>query len=155
MDTAALLASAQRHFASPGEPRAASQRHFASQGEPQAAAGLTLLQRNGQPIGLALLTHQPDGLAYLRAFEDGMQAVLAARQQQPSWQLALVVDMQPAFEPQAASYRAALKKYSNSVVFEDVGIGLLLLGRPQPVWLPPAEVSAFLRQLDRWLLAAR
>lgn len=141
MDAAALLTAAQHYFA--------------SQAEPQAVAGLTLLQHKGQPIGLALLPRQPDGMAYLRAFEDGMQALLAARQQQPSWQLALVVDMQSAFEPQAASYRAALKKYSNSVVFEDVGIGLLLLGGRQPVWLLPAEVNTFLRQLDRWLLTTR
>lgn len=139
MDAAALLAAAQRHFLDPDAP--------------QSLAGLTALQYQGQPIGLALLTRQPDGMAYLQAFEDGMQALLAARQQQPSLQLALVLDMQPALAHEVVSYRAALKKYSNSVVFEDVGISLLLLGRPQPVWLPPAEVNPFLRQLDRWLLA--
>lgn len=132
---------------------AAAQHHFVDSGLPHTAAGLTILPRHGQPIGLAVLPAQADGMAYLRAFEDGMQALLAARQQQPGLELALVVDMQPALE-QAASYRAALKKYSNSVVFEDVGIGLLLLSSRQPVWLPPAEVCPFLRQLDRWLLAA-
>lgn len=138
MEAAALLAAAQRHFADPGPPHS--------------AAGLTILPRHGQPIGLAVLAAQTDGMAYLRAFEDGMQALLAARQQQPGLELALVLDMQPALE-QTASYRAALKKYSNSVVFEDVVIGLLLLSSRPPLWLPPAEVNPFLRQLDRWLLA--
>lgn len=138
MDAAALLAAAQRHFADPGPP--------------ESRAGLTILPRHGQPIGLAVLPAQAGGMAYLRAFEDGMQALLVARQQQPGLELTLVLDMQPALE-QAASYRAALKKYSNSVVFEDVGISLLLIGQPQPVWLRPAEVNPFLRRLDRWLLA--
>lgn len=138
MDAAAMLAAAQRHFADLGPP--------------QAVAGLTILPRHGQPIGLAVLPAQADGMAHLRAFEDGMQALLTARQQQPGLELALVLDLQPALE-QAASYRAALKKYSNSVVFEDVGIGLLLLSSRPPLWLPPAEVNPFLRGLDRWLLA--
>jgi len=140
MEAAALLAAAQRHFADSGPP--------------ETVAGIAILQRQGQPIGLAMLPQQPDAMAYLHAFEDAMQALLAARQQQTSLELALVLDMQPALAHSAASYRAALKKYSNSVVFEDVGIGLLLLSSRPPVWLPPAEVSPFLRQLDRWLLAA-
>lgn len=139
MDAAALLAAAQRHF---------SAEHAS-----QTSEGLALLTRNGPPVALALLVQQPDASAYLRAFEDGMQALLATRQQQPGWELALVLEMQPAQGRQAASYRPALKKYSNSVVFEDVGIGLLLLGGLSPAWSPPAEVNTFLRGLDRWLVS--
>lgn len=106
-------------------------------------------------LSVVLLAAQPDAFAHLRAFEDGMHRLLAARQQQPSGVLALALDMHGAAQPGAASYRRALSKYRSSVVFEDAGIGLLLLGHPQHAsrWLPPAEVSPFLRQLDRWLLA--
>lgn len=106
-------------------------------------------------LGVVLLPAQVDARAYLLAFEDGMQRLLAARQQQPAGGLALALDVANAAQHGAASYRRALNKYRSSVVFEDAGIGLLLLGHPQhgSRWLPPAEVGAFLRQLDRWLLA--
>lgn len=108
-------------------------------------------QRSLESLGLVLLPQQPDAFAHLRAFEDGMHRLLAARQQQPDGVLALALDISSTLQPGAASYRRALNKYQSSVVFEDAGIGLLLAGAGQPVWLPPAEVNPFLRQLDRWL----
>ncbi len=128
---------------------AAAQAHLEAQGylrQPQPLAGLDLMFSHGEErLALALLPSQPDAFAYLRAFEDGMQRMLAASQRQPDLRIGLALVL----ERTEASYRQALKKYSNSIVFEDVGIGLLLAGSGQPpLWLEPAEVNGFLRGLD-------
>ncbi|MBX3002316.1 MAG: hypothetical protein KF821_09440 [Anaerolineales bacterium] len=108
-------------------------------------------------LGLAVLPATPPPTDYRQAFDAGLQRLLAARHSDADVRLALAVDLSNAAAAPANSYRPALNKYRSSVVFEDVGIGLLLLGHAQPpgVWLPPAEVSPFLRQLNRWLLGAR
>lgn len=52
------------------------------------------------------------------------------------------------------SYRRALKKYSNSIVFEDLGVSLYLVrGEGDVIVLAPSEINAFLRHLDQWIAA--
>ncbi|MCW5874168.1 MAG: hypothetical protein KIS88_05930 [Anaerolineales bacterium] len=140
MDAAALAAAATTALAAHG--------YQPAEGWPELDASY---QRGLESLGLVLLAGRADAFAHLQAFEDGMQCLLAARQQRPVGGLALAVDLSAAAQRHAASYRRALNKYQNSVVFEDAGIGLLLAGSGDAVWLQPAEVNAFLRGLDRWL----
>jgi len=143
MTAAGLLAAVDAALAAQGYQRAA--------GLAGLDAGYT--SEDGRLLGLVLLPRRMDASGSLQAFEDGMQRLLTARQLNPADGLALAVDVSNAAERQAASYRRALNKYQNSVVFVDAGIGLLLLGHPRQAdaWLAPSEVSPFLRQFDRWL----
>jgi len=60
--------------------------------------------------------------------------------------------MPAAPSPGGPSYRRALNKYSNSIVFEDLGLSLFLVkGEGDIITLAPAEVNPFLRRLDRWI----
>lgn len=121
----------------------------------QALAGVDAgYQRGAQHMAAVCLPPQPDAVAHLRAFEDGLQRLQAARQQDAQLELVLAPDVDGALQRAAASYRAALNKYRNAVIFEDLGIGLCLLSRLRPAqYLPPSEVNRFLRGLNAWLLA--
>lgn len=120
--------------------------------QPQ-AYGLALLFAAGEEqLDVALLPDQADERGYLAAFEAGMQAALDARQAQPGLRLCLALAFGSTAAGAPASYRRALKKYSNSVVFEDLELGLLLVLAPGDViQLQPGEVNTFLRNLNRWL----
>lgn len=115
--------------------------------EPIAAAG--------QPeVVLALCPDQPDELSYLTTFEAAMQRLLDARRAQPDAALGLGVAFASAAQGRPLSYRRALKKYSRSIVFEDVGIHLFLaLKEGEVIALSPSEVNPFLVELNRWIAA--
>lgn len=115
--------------------------------EPIAAAG--------QPeVVLALCPDQPDELSYLTTFEAAMQRLLDARRAQPDVALGLGVAFASAAQGQPLSYRRALKKYSRSIVFEDIGIHLFLaLKGGEVIALSPSEVNPFLGELNRWIAA--
>jgi hypothetical protein len=135
-----------------GELRLALLAHFAGFSEsPDAQTRLDLvLARGAERWGLALCADQPDVMSYLGAFEAAMRQVIDARQlQQVDLQLGIALGFASTAGGESASYRRALKKYSNSVVFEDLELSLFLVQDPQRVIvLRPAEVNAFLRDLN-------
>jgi hypothetical protein len=131
--------------------------HFGLQGfSAQAHTGLgvdLLLAKPGERLGCVLCPDREEGMAYLGAFEAGMQRAVDARRTQPAGlQLALGLAFGATAAGQRPSYRRALNKYSNSIVFEDLGLSMFLVqGEGDVIILAPAEVNPFLRRLDRWI----
>ncbi len=142
------------------ELKAVLNRHFAPQGytvAPEANLALDLvLSKPGQDWGLALGPDMHTGMAYLGAFETGMQRLLDARRTSQDLLLGLGLAFGSTAAGSPDSYRPALKKYSNSIVFEDVGISVFLIKEEDDVIvLAPDEVNPFLRDLNRWIAAQR
>lgn len=138
-----------------GELTLAMLAHFADFSEqPDAQARLDLvLARGAERWGLALCPDQPDVMTYLGAFEAAMRQVIDARQMQKAdLQLGIALGFASTAVGEETSYRRALKKYSNSVVFEDLELSLFLVQSAQHVIvLGPAQVNAFLRDLNTWI----
>ncbi|MDA1330450.1 MAG: hypothetical protein DWG76_07730 [Chloroflexi bacterium] len=100
---------------------------------------------------IALCADQSGDIEFLKSFEASMQALIEARQGSgrlsgnPLW---IVLNFDRVLAGERLSYRRALKKYTNSIVFEDVGIGLMLVGVERVERIQPYEVNNFLRGLD-------
>jgi len=115
-----------------------------------------IIDDNGKRWTLALCPDNADAAGYLLAFERGMEVLIEAAAGVASHQLGLALAFESTESRQPISYRRALKKYSNSIVFEDLGIHLLLARSERRVMmLPPEEVTAFLQGLDRWIVRGR
>ncbi|MCW5876886.1 MAG: hypothetical protein KIS85_08390 [Anaerolineales bacterium] len=144
MDTAALTAAVQAQMVARGCV-------------PLPPGGAEL--RFGGPGGawrFALAAEQTDAGAYLHAFETAMQRLLAVGDGQAAERLGLALAFGSTAAGLPLTYRRALKKYSNAVVFEDLGIHLWLFLEPdQLIELAPAEVNPFLRDLNRWIAVRR
>lgn len=140
-----------------GELHLALTRHFAAKGfveRPADSLGLGLLFAGGaERWGLALCPDREEGMAYLGAFEAAMQRAVDARQKAgEDLKLGLGVAFASTAAGQSPSYRRALKKYSNSIVFEDLGLSLFLVTGEQTMEvLAPMDVNPFLRNLDTWI----
>lgn len=118
------------------------------------ATGLDLLlAKDALRLGLALCPQREEEWAFLGAFEAAMQRVIDKnRAQTAGLTLALGIDFASTAAGQSLSYRRALKKYSNSIIFEDLGLSLYLaIGDEEIIALAPAQVNPFLRNLDRWI----
>lgn len=113
--------------------------------------------RAWSPDGLlALCPDQPDELAYLAAFEAAVQRLLDARRAQPEQRLGLGVAFGSTADGEPRSYRRALKKYSRSIIFEDLDLHLFLaIKEGDVIALSPAQVNPFLVDLNRWIAARR
>jgi hypothetical protein len=139
------------------ELRSAAIVHFEREGyaaAEDAKIKLPLLLSNGsQRWGLALCAEHPDALAYLGGFEAAMQAIIEAAQlQRADLKLGIALDFASTAGGQDRSYRRALKKYSNSIVFEDLNLSLFLVRAAHEVLtLNPPDVNAFLRDLNRFI----
>jgi hypothetical protein len=123
--------------------------------EENAVFGCDLAIKKGDvKWAFVLCPDKQDGDGYLGAFEAAMQRVVDARQNgQADLQLGMAVAFASTAHGQSPSYRRALKKYSNSIVFEDLGLHLFLVTGEKAVdVLRPSEVNAFMRDLDRWIL---
>lgn len=125
---------------------------FSAQPDPTLDVDL-LLVRDGERLGLLLCAEREEGMAFLGAFEAAMQRAVDARRAQPE---GLGLGLGLAFGSTVAgkhtSYRRALKKYSSSIVFQDLDLSLYLVqGQDQVLALSPEEVNPFLRGLDRWI----
>lgn len=102
--------------------------------------------------GIVLCPDREDGMAYLGAFEASMQRVVDARRQAPNLTLGLGLAFASTAQGNRPSYRRALKKYSNSIVFEDLGLHLFLItGEKAIEVLSPEKINPFLRGLDEWI----
>lgn len=111
-----------------------------------------LFFKDGEAWGLVLCPDREEGMAYLGAFETAMQRVIDARQAEPKLKLGLGLAFASTAQGQAPSYRQALKKYSNSVVFEDLGLYLFLITGEKAIdMLKPQEINPFLRGLEKWI----
>jgi hypothetical protein len=141
-----------------GELHLALNRHFAAKGfieQPAESLGLDLLfESDAERWGLALCPDRKEGMAYLGAFEAAMQRAVDARQKAgEDLKLALGVAFASTAAGQSPSYRRALKKYSNSIVFEDLGLSLFLVTSEEVIHvLAPEEVNPFLRNLNSWIV---
>src|SRR3990172_123030 len=139
------------------ELRAALLRHFKAQGfveDTNQSPGLHLnLQRGDERWSLALCPDKTEGMAYLGAFEVAMQKIVDAKQRgEKKLRLGLGIAFASTAQGKSPSYRRALKKYSNSIVFEDLGLHLFLVtGEGAVDELIPQEVNPFLRDLNRWI----
>lgn len=111
-----------------------------------------LLFKDGEAWGLVLCPDREEGMAYLGAFEAAMQRVIDAATREPKLKLGLGLAFASTAQGQTPSYRRALKKYSNSIVFEDLGLHLFLItGAKAFDILSPSEINPFLRDLDQWI----
>jgi hypothetical protein len=129
--------------------------HFSSDPvEQKAAFGCDLLLQKGDvQWGIVFCPDKTDGTGYLGAFEAAMQRIVDARREGPAdLQLGMAVAFASTANGQSPSYRRALKKYSNSIVFEDLGLHLFLVTGEKAVdVLKPNEVNMFMRDLDKWI----
>jgi hypothetical protein len=104
---------------------------------------------------LALCADREEGMAYLGAFGAAMQKVIDAKQSDGGkTKFGVGISFGSTAAGKHPSYRRALKKYSNSIVFEDLGLHLFLVDESGEVMeLEPSVVNLFLRDLDRWIAA--
>jgi hypothetical protein len=141
------------------ELRAALTKHFEGEGlSPDDPATLDLAFAKGEEHWvLALCPEREEGMAFLGAFEAAMQRMIDTHQTlEPGLHLGIGLDFGSTAAGKHPSYRRALKKYSNSIVFEDLGLHLFLVQTDGAVMeLQPSGVNLFLRDLDRWIAARR
>ena len=91
---------------------------------------------------------------HIRAFEAGMDQLMAVAVDEPGVSLALALPFDAVERGEANSYRRALKKYTRSVVFENIQLWLLLVRAGLPVEpVAPHEVNAFLAGLNAHVAA--
>ena len=137
------------------ELRSALSKHFEREGFSTGDPGKLdlVLAKDGERWGLALCADREEGMAYLGAFEAAMQKMMDAHQASDGkMKLGLGVAFESAARGQHPSYRRALKKYSNSIVFEDLQLSLFLVENDGEVLeLEPSGANLFLRDLDQWI----
>lgn len=146
MDAAVLTAAVQAQMAARGglplpPPPGGPQLRFGGPGD-------------GWLFGLAADQAEPE--AYLHAFEAALQRLLTAAGTGAGEQLGLALAFGSTAAGEPRSYRRALKKYSRSVIFEDLSIHLWLFLTPgELIELAPAAVGPFLQDLNRWIAARK
>ena len=111
------------------------------------------LDLKDKEVRLSICFQARESTEHLMAFEQAMQALLDARKKSDSREDYIVLDVEAIERKEAPSYRAALKKYSNSVVFVDLQIGLLLVGSRGVSKILPENVNNHLRNLDKYFRA--
>jgi hypothetical protein len=112
---------------------------------------LSLFKLN-EKIGVVLAPEERDDAGYLRAFEAAMQKAVYARRADTGLALVLGVDFAATAAGRKPSYRRALKKYSNSIVFEDLQLSVLLAtSAAEIIELRPDQVNNFFINLDSWI----
>ena len=91
--------------------------------------------------------------AYIRAFDGAMDVLVAyAGSVEFIPQLGLALAFSSTERREDTSYRRVMKKYTRSVVFEDLQIHLLLVRDDGSVEvIPPGKVNAFLGDLNRYI----
>ena len=118
-----------------------------------------LISNDGSRWMIALLSEQASQVAHLKRFEAGMQQLIEQAQViqgDAGGRLALAIAFDSTLTGERNSYRRALKKYSNSIVFEDVGIHLLLISQRRGSELvKPNEVNVYLAELDEHIARGR
>lgn len=133
------------------ELQRAIEAHFSYElpGEKQNLLSFSHKQQNWH---IYLCPDQTESKEYLRAFDSAMDTLIDIGRDDQEARLAIALAFWSTERRQPQSYRGALKKYSNSIVFKDLGIGLLLFGERDSVFLQPDQVNLFLQNLDAFLL---
>lgn len=144
-----------------GGLRAAVSTWLAGQGfaEPQVSSRGNLMRAQGDAAGwvIGLCDDKESPRGYLFAF-DGVMDILIRESTSaaPGTNLAAAVAYGSTLRGEELSYRKALKKYSSSIIFLDLGFHLLLVGDDGGLEVvPPVEVNTFLRNLNRHIIAAK
>jgi hypothetical protein len=116
-----------------------------------------LVSKSTENWELAFCPDREEGMAYLGAFEAAMQKIIDVKQtDRGNTRLAIGIAFGSTAAGKHPSYRQALKKYSNSIVFEDLGLSIFLVHENGEVMeLQPGAVNLFLRDLDRWIAAQK
>lgn len=93
---------------------------------------------------------------YLYSFDAAMDALIREQASTAaSVKLAAAVAFASTMRKDDLSYRKALKKYSRSIIFPDLGIHLLLLHAHGGLEvITPEKVNAFLQNLNRHILSS-
>ena len=113
---------------------------------------------SSQELDWALLlgADQSSEMDYLKTFELAMQALIEYERelsQSTTINLCISLAFSSTLNGEKLSYRRALKKYSNSIVFNDLAIHLLLVEDDASInHLSPTEVSPFLREMDTYII---
>lgn len=114
------------------------------------------LFKSGEQLGVALAPDHRDDPGYLRGFEEAMQKIIEARRADTGLALALGVAFASTAGGRRPSYVRSLKKYSNSIVFEDLQLSVLLVMKEKEIIeLRPDQVNNFFRGLDTWVAARK
>lgn len=140
--------------------RAALKYHFTGQGlQEKKIPELkldTVFERDGELWGCELCPDKDTAMAYFGTFEAAMQNLVDARRSKSDLNLGLAVAFASTANGETHSYRKPLRKYSNSSVFEDLTLHLLLVSSTEEInMLKPGEVNAFLRDLNKWIAARK
>jgi hypothetical protein len=110
------------------------------------------LSKSNERMGVVLAPDHRDDPGYLRGFEEAMRMVVDARRADTGLALTLSIAFEATAAGRKPSYRRALKKYSNSIVFEDLQLSLFLVTSAQKIMdLRPHQVNPFLQNLDTWI----
>lgn len=93
---------------------------------------------------------------YQRCFDAAMGAVITKNREQTNLplKLGIAVSFSSTLRGDPFSYRKALKKFSNSIVFTDLDVSLLLVEDDLSVkQIESDNVNNFLQELNRYILA--
>jgi hypothetical protein len=133
--------------------------HFARQGFQLNAGGRNGMRfvKEREAWRIAVCAEKTGEMDFLKTFDAAMQTLIDARHLsiEDREQLGLAVSFDGVLAGERPSYRRALKKYSNSIVFEDVGIALLLVSNAGVEVVEPEGVNDYLRSLDERVRAER
>ncbi len=106
---------------------------------------------------IVLLKAQISSEAHNEYFESAIDYLLEIdRKKLPSKHFGLAIDVNAILDGESKSFRKPLKKYSNSVIFEDLGIHILFFAKGEIIIHAESnEVNDLLINLDRRLKEAQ
>jgi hypothetical protein len=114
------------------------------------------LSKSNERMGVVLAPDHADEPGYPRGFEEAMRMVVDARRADEGLALTLCIAFESTAAGRKPSYRRALKKYSSSIVFEDLQLSLFLVTSPKKIMdLRPHQVNPFLQNLDTWIATGK
>jgi len=95
---------------------------------------------------------------YIRKFDDAIDAVITRDRAATNLpvKLGVAVAFSSTLRGDVLSYRKALKKYTNSILFTDLDIHMFFVHDDLSIkLLEPDEVNEFIRELNRYIITAR
>ncbi|MEK6256662.1 MAG: hypothetical protein N2C13_05010 [Chloroflexota bacterium] len=98
-----------------------------------------------------------EAMQYQRCFDDAIDGLITKNRlvSKRPLKLGVALAFSSSLRKDRLSYRSALKKFSNSIVFSDLGINLMLVKDDHSVeLLEPDEVNGFLMDLNRYIISS-
>ena len=106
---------------------------------------------------VVLRADQNEAMQYQRCFDDAIDGVIT-RNHQPNktpLKLGVALAFSSTIRRDPLSYRAAMKKFSRSTVFDDLGIHVMLVNDDHSVeLLEPGDVNEFFREINRYIISS-